>query len=556
MLDDLEAELIESKKFAKSFLPGPAKLLAPEAQVVAKVYGVAKKGVKYTVKFAQGESPSDIASSYIGETLGGKVIGRLIKHPQRWVMKAHLLVDDVPGGNKAKPMLTTRSWITKPSRQKMVIVFHDANRAGPHIDVHIGTLSVVYRVKPDLYEQLKYNREGYLTQKSQALLIQHVRDEIQNGSRVPQNLDHTATDARTAWVKGDTTSKEYGSGATRQVIAEAEVDVFKAGEDRPIEFYAPLLCPHRPVYIHKLYEGTDKRAPILVWGVKKFQPPEFEDRLHLKLIHPEDLDKLDLKADMSTSTAKYDGASCYILFTPKGTTVWSPRKSKVTGEQIDYTTKIHGLAEVKTEQTTIAMGEILFYEKGHPGYLPAGMIGGILNSNMVLPENLVPEIRLYRVDRVGRKRVLDLPFWENRELQKELAKLDSKHLKVAALMSPEEAKARGFEGVVAVPRDAPITQGYKVKWWSDANDWAIERVAFKPGPRGGIAGVVWCVSLDSHKTFKLGPGQVGNHELCQEMMDFPERWEGTVLKVESRHGHEGRAAKVKGIHPDKGTNPF
>ena len=81
------------------------------------------------------------------------------------------------------------------------------------------------------------------------------------------------------------------------------------------------------------------------------------------MIHPEDMSTLESKADMSTSTAKYDGSSCYFVITKDGTTVWSPRQSKVTGEQIEYTFKIDGIAITTSEQTIVGMGELLFKQK-------------------------------------------------------------------------------------------------------------------------------------------------------------------------------------------------
>ncbi|HJS83667.1 MAG TPA: hypothetical protein VJ742_12610 [Nitrososphaera sp.] len=555
-LDIVRDEMVEAKPIFQQLSPSFTGLFLG---TVGKVV----RGADWTIGLTRSLRAGDPIESIIGDEIGGRVTGKIASPVSNKVEQAHLAMPHMRRDWKRKNGLGGRSWITKPGRHKMVMVFHDANRAGPHIDVHIGRLSVIYRVKPELYAQLKYNRQGMLTENSRKLLIEHVRSEVANGSRVPQNLDHSQRNARASWVDGDTDAKYYGSGKTRQVFSETTVDVYKAHADGPIEMYAPVINPHRGTYLYQLYPGDNKRAPILIWGNKSHQPPKLEDRLHLKLAHPEDIDKVGTKVDMKTSTAKYDGASMYFVITPKGTTAWSPRLSTKTNERIEYTYKLGDIAHVTSDETIIGMGELLFVEKQKPGqrikgpkYLSAAETGGILNSDAVVPDNLRAEVRLYRIDRVGRKRTKDLSFWENRELQKRTASLHPDLFKVVELMPPDKAKKQGFEGFVAVPKDASVNDGYKVKWWDDANDWRIDSVEFKPGDKGGIAGVVHCTSLDSGKKFKLGPGQVGTRDVTEAMMAEPKSYEGTVLKVHSRQGHEGRAAKVIMEHPDKGTAPF
>jgi hypothetical protein len=62
-------------------------------------------------------------------------------------------------------------------------------------------------------------------------------------------------------------------------------------------------------------------------------------------------------------------------------------------------------------------------------------------------------------------------------------------------------------------------------------------------------------SLESGKKFKLGPSQMGDQTLTRHMMDNPNLYEGSVVKVNSKRGHEGRASKVIGFHDDKGLAP-
>lgn len=495
-----------------------------------------------------------------GEYIGGRVIRRAVKPVRDKVAKTHVKMTRTDHDWRRKNGIGGRTWITEPGQYKMVIVFHDANRAGPHIDVHIDRLSMVYRVKPELYSQLKYNSDGMLTESSRQAIINHLRTEIANNSRVAQNIDHTKTNARSTWTGGDPEAKYYGSGRTRQIVLETDVEIYKAHHNGPIEFYAPAINSYRSMYIYRLYRGTSKRAPILIWGNKSHHPPKLEDRLHLKMIHPEDMSTLESKADMSTSTAKYDGSSCYFVITKDGTTVWSPRQSKVTGEQIEYTFKIDGIATTTSEQTIVGMGELLFKQKSwNPfkkhNYLPSATGSGILNSNAVVPKNIQPEIRIYRIDKLGKEYVGNKTFWENRKLQQQVSQLNP-HLKVVELMDPDTASDLGYEGVVVVPENGSVNDGYKLKWWDDPSDWRIDKVEFKPGDKGGVAGVARMTSLESGKKFKLGPSQMGDQTLTRHMMENPKLYEGSVVKVNSKRGHEGRASKVIGFHDDKGMSPI
>lgn len=554
-LNVVDQELIAGKPYFKAISPGMPVMFKPGyPRLIVK--GTLKSWQAYKTfrEWRRGRPVSDI----VGEKIANKVNSTIVSPVSAQVTKAHMTVKNQPTRDmRRKNGMGGRSWISDPGRYDMVIIFHDANRAGPHVDVHIGRLSLIYRVKPHIYEQLKYNSSGVLTAKSQAMLMDFVRDEIETGSRVPQNLDHSRKNARSTWYDGDTEGTSYGDGKTRQVISESKVDVYKAHDEGPIEFYAPALNPHRGMYIYKIYEGNDKRVPICIWGNRAHNPPLLQERLHLKLIDPDNIDKLADKADLKTSTAKYDGSSCYVTIDKKGTRVWSPRKSVKTGEQIEYTFKLDDIASVTSDTAIVAMGELLFKRQGakQDDYIAQAEASGVLNSNLVTPEDLIPEIRLYRVDRIGRTNTHLSEFWENRELQEHVASL-SRHFKVVELMTPEDALAKGFEGIVAVPENGSVVDGFKTKWWEDPDDWRIDDVEFKPGPSGKVAGVIRCTSLmpdgSDGKKFKLGPGQVGDEILTTDMMNRPCQYEGKVIKVRSRPGHEGRAAKLLSFHDDKG----
>lgn len=571
-LSIIEPSLIAAKPVYEMLSPGPAGLLRGRHVALART----AKFVWRTYKGFKSGAPIPEA---MGEAAAGLAMKQLLKHPRSVITRGHHVIQEAPRKDLfRKNGLGGRSWIMRPGTYPMTIVFHDANRVGPHVDVHIGRFSMVYslRNKPELMAELRYNSDGQLTQASRDAIIAHIRQEVASGARVPQNLDHSLRNGAASWTGGDPTASHYGAGRTRQVIATGNAYVYKAhvvhGQDvAPVEMYAPLINPNRPLYLYRLYHGGDKRAPILIWGAKSHNPPRFEDRLHLKLVHPEDLDdhrKVRLIDDRAT-TAKYDGSSAYIVIGPKGTTVWSPRTSVRTGQQIEYTHKLGGLAHVTSDETIVAMGEVVFKQKAGPfdvllgllpgrsrqstsTYLPQSVGSGYLNSNSKIPDDVEYEIRLYRVDRVGRTKAIDKDFWENREIQESVAGLHP-NLKVVETMSATEAAQRGFEGVVTIPYEGSVNEGYKSKFWGDEQDWTITSVEFHPGPSGKVAGVVRAEF--EGKEYKLGPGQVGNEALTREMMDDPEGWEGTVLKVHGRQGHHGRAAKVIAVHDDKGSAP-
>lgn len=546
--------------------------LSPQAtQLVAHQYATYMRAGKFTYRTWKQVRAGVPLADAMGDAAAGILVKRYVTgRPRGVVNRMHQVAQEAPKKDWGrKNGLGGRSWITEPGRYPMTIVFHDANRAGPHIDVHIGRFSVVYSLRnKDIYERLRYNRDGMLTEASRKLILDHVRGEIENGSRVPQNLDHTRTNAPASWVGGDPEARHYGAGRTRQVVLQSHAHVYKAHFSRkgtsraPVEMYVPSLNPHRPLYLHQLYGGDDKRAPILVWGAKRSGPPGLEERLHLKLVHPEDLEGAPHqdRIDHSATTAKYDGSSAYVVITPKGTTVWSPRTAKSTGEQIEYTHKLGGFARTTAPETIVAMGEVMFRERTRwpwqrGGYVPQTVAAGYLNSHDVVPDTVVPEIRLYRVDRIGRSKTVDLPFWENRALQQSVAKLNPR-LRVVKLASPQQAASEGFEGVVTIPRGGSVLDGFKTKWWQDAADWVVEEVALHNGPSGKPAGVVWFRSLESGRRFKLGPGQLGPEVFVRSIMDEPDYYTGVVMKVRSRHGHEGRAAKVLEVHQDKGVAPL
>lgn len=478
-------------------------------------------------------------------------------------------------------MVNGRSWpvpaaeINDQGRmiQPLTIVYHHANKAGKHIDVHIGRFSLIVRVdgKP-VADQIKFNAQGELTQASKDALLDLVRDEIRNHSRFPQNADHSLANAAYVWNKDQGPTTGYGSGPTRQVILRDEVEFYHLRVDSSLHMYAPALLP-RGLYLYRFNEqGT---TPIVIWGELKPREPVFEDRLHLKFIQEEDFeDKFLGKVDWSTVTRKYDGASCYAASNGEGVKIFSPRYSKRTGHRIEYTWVVPELAEkglnpVQPDrvQHTVWMGEMMFWERTPLGeavwllfrvrgpegwtwkYKSAAEIGGLLNANRIRPRDVYPEVRIYRVDRDRGQRVYGEEFFANRSRQQRIAKELSGYWKVVDISHP--VRNEDHEGLVAVPPGLSVIDGLKVKWWGDEADWKVTAVNLGLGPKGAIAGTVQFQSLESGRTFKLGPGQLGTADDCLEIMEDPDAYLGRVAKVASRTGHEGRASKFIMWHPDK-----
>lgn len=457
-------------------------------------------------------------------------------------------INGMGGRNWIDPEIDSdcRGRIVKP----MVIVFHDANRAGKHIDVHIGNLSLIYRVSgKDVEKEIVYNRNGALTQASKDALVAHVLDELNHHSRVPQNLDHSWVGAHESWLVGERGPSGYGAGATRQVVSESMAEIVDVGDNEStISVFAPAVAGDSIIYLHRLYPPNASRdAPILVAGIRRDDPGVLEDRLHLRLFNGrESMGKFLEFVDPKTVTVKEDGASVYFKIDEKRGRAWSPRTSTVTGKQIQYTGKLPEVARIKSDLNISGIGELVFFKGGRK--LTAAEIGGILNSDSVRPVDVVPKIKIYRIDGYGGSRVSDLPFFENRKIQQRVAEL-CPIFDVVDLSKPKIKD--GIEGYVGAPAGASINAGAKLKLWGDDNDWKVVGVDLKNGSTGRTAGVVRFVSMDSGKEFNLGPGQIGSEARVRQMMSSPDSFIGTVFKVKSRRGHEGRASKVVEPHPDK-----
>lgn len=538
--------------------------------------------------FRKRDSIEDFAANVIGSVIiAPKVTGALLMNRLKsGVLKGHQVASQRPGNWKLNGLgATRRTWVTNLDKninnerivKKLVIIYHDANKARKHIDVHLGHLSIIYRVSGKPFEnKIRFNSRGALTEESKKILLDHVRDEISRNTRVVWNHDHTVSNAKCSWNYDDSMKdvEGYGAGATRQIIAEDLVEFYHPEVTSSLHFYAPFLNPNQGLYAYQIYPGTEKTAPILIVGNLVPRDEKYQDRLHLKMIQEDNFEKDFLRrVHVPTITRKYDGASCY--FNGSGEIekhhsfkVFSPRMSKETGHRIEYTYKVPEIADRGIAVKTQGMGELLFWERTLVGriteflglkgpehicwnYLPASGIAGVLNSNSVRPQYILPEIRIYRIDKWNDLNVNNLPFFENRALQEQLVNnLDCEFMKVVALVRP--TKNIKWEGLVGVAEGDSINNGFKIKWWANANDWQVTSVDLKLGPKGNIAGVVWFKSLESGKDFKLGPSNLGGVDRQLIFMSNPESMIGHVFKVHSRNGHEGRAAKLLDEHLDKG----
>jgi len=424
-------------------------------------------------------------------------------------------------------------------------------------------------------KKIKFNNNSELTQDTKDALMNHVRHEIAAHSRVPQNLDHSLSNAKSTWKteKGPLTG--YGSGNTRQIISESKVEFYHTHLDSSLHMYAPIITPHQGLYLYQIYNGKSTGVPIVIWGTLNPKDERFKDRLHLKMIQEEDFDKFKSKTNNSTVSRKYDGASTHFSTTGQGFKFFSPRYSKITGHRIEYTYKLCELAEqgfgpIRPDRIshTTGMGEVLFWRtntfgtisqylfnaRGIEGlcwsYLKAPEIGGILNSSQVRPTWAYPEVRIYRIDRFKGRDYNEAPFFENRALQVQVAH-SNQYFKVVQIVNP--TINRKWEGLVAIPLGASVNDGLKIKWRGDLLDWRIDDIKFYLSDKNNIAGIVKCTSLESGKSFNLGQGQVGTVDRCMSMIKSPKDWIGTVVKVSGFNGHEGRAAKIRDIHLDKGV---
>lgn len=485
-----------------------------------------------------------VRSSYRGKP--GFLVPRLLPASARR-MRLFISNHGAPFGDRTTPP----EWIGHRVARRIVVV-HIADKAGPHVDFHIvddelglkASYVINLRNKP---VTLKTNNSGRLTENSKQEVLNVLRAEFAGRAYVAQSLDHTEDQGSTEWWNREVNSG-YGAGQLREVIADDRVDLFKTGSK--IEFMDWRLNPHQESYLFRVFAPKEGReTPIWAAGHKSFARPQVEDRLHLKF--DQDPEKFLRLVGDGHITIKEDGASFYFVSGPKGTRFFAPRHSKKTGERIEYTSRFGELRHLTSKEKTTGMGELLMHRNGKP--LKAHEIGGLLNRNEPLPEDVHVEGVVYRIDRVGR-RGHSQDSYESQLRLIERFTADHPGLRPPTVIGAKDLPStRELEGAVGVPSGKSISEGRKLKWRGDTFDWEVEDIELSPGSKGGIQGVVWFRSLESGKRFKMGGGPLGPEQQRRDMMENPDEYIGKVMKVACLNGHEGRAAKFEDWHMDKGT---
>lgn len=452
----------------------------------------------------------DHLPEWVGNHLARKVCPSLAPVFCRAVDRAvHSKIANVRFGRS--PILSLPS-----GRYRLVVIYHDADRAGPHIDIHIGKISLVKRLPQDF--KLSFN-DGILTQASKDRIMTLIADEFKGRARLAQNADHSETDAVYQWVGREAGPTGYGSGETRQLVSDEPCYTWTG--PNALHISAPHIINNRTLFLYQLYPGKDNKAPILSLGVKNYKEPEVRDRLHLKMT--QDVEEFKKLVGDGQITVKYDGASCYIEQDEHGTRIWSPRISKKDGRRIEYTAK---LPEIATQTgNSIAMGELLFKRNGK--YLSAAEIGGILNGGHL--SDAQPEIRVYRIDKGEQPKG---QIFKQPEIVRQV-RIDPR-----------------IEGLVGIPEGQTVEEGVKLKWRTDYMDAIIESVEFGPGSAGGITGVVRYRDPETGRTYKTASGM--SHRLKMAMARNADDLVGCVMKLEGFPGHAARAATFRGFHMDKG----
>lgn len=518
------------------------------------------KTISFVKKYHKARSLNDIVGILSKDLIKGVTLGNISKGVERVYKRAevtHRQIFNINGKD-------SKTWIRKVDQnermvKQMRVVFHHATN--PHLDIHIGHLSLVINIGgKSIMNDIKFNKNGELIEKSKIAIMNFLREEVMNNSRMAQNSDHSINNAETSWSVGENGIKGYGSGLTRQTVINEPVEIMSVdnGIGETIKMYCPIINKHSLLYLHKLYPGGKKKAPIVTWGVIKKTSPSFGDRLNLK--SDSDLKSFLSHVNPDTVTVKCDGASAYFNSGSKETTFWSPRVSIETGDRIQYTGKLPELFRIKYKGGARGMGELTFYRKLNifnpfeKSILTAAEIGGMLNSDKVRPLNIVPEFIVYRMDKWDGKIVSNISFFNNRILQGAFSEL-SDLVTIPEMVQEVALKhlIKIVEGYVGVPKGKSINEGRKYTTRQNAYDWQVESVDLKWGPKGKIAGVIWFRSLDSGKRFKLGPGQIGKENECAEFMRTGDGLIGMVAKVRSKRGHEGRSAKLAEWHLDKGV---
>lgn len=441
-----------------------------------------------------------------------------------------------------------------------IIVYHEADKAGPHIDTYLVIDGKAYsigvkRLRPEHIQNIKKNGGGLLTEKSKQYIASIIRQEYANGAWLAQTTDHTPEEARTEW-SNRAYNGVYGAGEMRQVVLDSPVTVFKTGDS--IEFRDWDLNPDTNAYVFNIMDEKPgvRSKRILKLGYKANGEPKLKDRLHLKPhIGTHEFDRFKrLVGNDGIVTLKEDGASFYFEINKEGMRFWSPRKSKVTGHRINYDAKVGNLIHHTSPVKVTGMGELNFIDKKTGIVLDSANTGGILNSHNPLPNNIEPRLTIYRIDSIGRQDVHDIDYSKNLSyIGSFVNSLKDEYIRQPQTVTWDNAQdiAHMNEGLVGIAKGDSILEGRKFKPRHDLYDWTITSIDLQEGSKGRIAGVVRFEN-ESGKQFKIGAGSIGSDEFVKTIMRNPNNFIGRVAKVSSYKGHEGRAPKFVEWHEAKG----
>ena len=443
---------------------------------------------------------------------------------------------------------------TAPGRRrgKLIIVVHRADKAGDHVEMYVedSRTGICHNVGVAKLEKTpKLNNQGWLTEASQEEAIQLIRRKGEGRDWIAFSTDHQPWEARASWNRREDGPAGYGAGQLRQVIREEPIEFTSDGST--IEFQSWELNSWDRTYVHVVFPPDGKRSsPVGVIGFRRQPEPEFNDRLHLTF-DGQDPDRFRRNLPGGRASLKIDGASTHFVVDKDGARFFSPRRSKENGRRIEYSPKLGQLQDLRSEEKIVGMGELVFVDKRTGKQLGPNQIGGLLNSDELPPEHLEARVYVYRIDKVGRKDVVNEPYWEsNRPRCEQLA---GRHRQLAV---PREVpmdqleSTRNEEGVVGIAAGEPIANGRKLKWRGDHRYVVVTRVEFEPGEKGGVAGVVWYEDPEAPgREFKTASGFT--HEEKLDMMRHPKRYEGRCMKISGYEGHGSRAAKFEGWHLDK-----
>ena len=550
MFNSLNKSLYNAKDLFIDVTPNPINILSTKYKKIAKI---ALKIIRYSKLSLKVIKKEKDIETIIGTIIGNKINGIITNKINIKVTK---LMDICIVQPNESHLNNNRSWFIKNERLKLNIAYHESSLK--HLDVHFSNgTSFIYRVSGKPVEnKIKFNSKGMLTEESKKALINHIRSEIANKSRVPQNIDHNVNQSQIQWKLGKG-PKGYGAGPIREVILSTEAQVMKT--DNATTLYIPSINSNNMIYSYLLYPAIDKKAPIAIIGNKSSDSPKFiGSKLKLKLIQENDIqDKFINKIDPKTCTIKKDGCALYIHQSQSGTRLFSHRTSIKTGNLIEHTGKVPEIADLKGNFE--GMCELIFLKNNKE--LTAAEIGGILNSNSLRPKNVSAKLYLYRADIINNEKVIDLDFFNNRKIQEEFAK--SSNVFDVVPLSKDIKIDRNIEGYVGVPSGKGINEGLKLKFkGEDIFDWRIDKIDISYGPTSKpsnikLAGKVHCTSTNSGRQFELGVNAIGNRETCLDYMNNPDKYIGKVLRVSCLQAHEGRSAKVDKnmpFHMDKGIN--